>query len=530
MAEVRELVVPARVVRLSGRGGVTLLSVAFFLVLTVALPLVVIDRSSPTSTLNIVLAWVVCALCASRLSLLMLTGRPLLLTMAFHVYGYAFLGLASLAQISAKTYPTVEFNYTDQLVTQALVVVIVGVLSFELGGALFRGRWATERPPVLARLTFSRGRALFLGAFGMAFVAMSVAQIGLRPYFTSRQGAAAAQAGRSGDVGVYDLADKAGMLLKATAAQVPTYMALVALLYLFRHRHRDRTDPWTSGTVLLAICVLAVGNVVVNNPVSNSRFWFVTVLLGVTCVYFPWRTAAGVRTMVAGSTFSLLFAFTTLDAFRVNHSDFHYSGFRRSLLTDESYTGFQSIVKGLVYVGVNGHTHGRQTLGAFLPFIPSRFWLNKPGDTGHVIDPVYNRTATLWTEEHIEFGMISLVVGFLVVGMVSRWVEVSLARSTGALVVLLPILCGFMFMVTRGSLVNAVGAMYPVLACVVFLAVPESRRRRRDVDRPMILLSGQDPQRTEPDGHVQWREQGQQTHGAHRSVQHGADGTHDQPA
>lgn len=441
-----------------------------FALLGVLAPVLFVDRTIAFGSYNLVLSLAITEISAVKLSVLLARGEPRILAICFHLFLYPFMGLAALAQTTAGQFPLTDRTYLPGQVTTALLLVLFGLVAYEVGDFLgyFRKRAQVVAEPVTegkppSTRRFSVPRCLVLLAIGGYGILKFGAANGFSTYFSSRDTFAQTLAGPGATIQVYDLQDKTQFLLQNIQLHQPAFIALVGIISM---RHRINRTPW----LILLVPALAL-NVLANNPISNSRYAFGLVVIGVTCSILDWQSARGSRIFIASGLGVFIFAFGLLDAFRRVQRDYTLTSPRQSYLTDESYSAFQTVLSGLDYVTANGTEHGQQLLSSLLTFVPHSIWHGKRGDTGSLIDPVYNRAASLWTEFQVDFGVLGMVIGLFLFGFAAARLERRLTgRRAGDLGLLLPLLGGSEIFILRGSLAPALGLVYPLLAIFVFAA------------------------------------------------------------
>jgi hypothetical protein len=414
---------------------------------------------------------------ALRLSVLLARGEPRLLECAFWTFAYSFLTLPLLAQITAQQFPlATSYSYNDRSSQATEVVIIVGLAGYEIGRLLF-GKpvdpWgarqsAAERLRQSADENISIGKALTLAYIGLAFVAFAVLQHGLGSFFESRDALTENFLG-SAQVGLrfYLNADKAAGTSLQALSQVPIFIGTYLLLYI---RHARRDDPAADRPSWIVLMPLIVGNVVINNPIANARFWYGTVLIAFLTIYLPLRSRkSAVRLFVAVFVAISLFSFSQLAAFR--HSggaNVSAPRLEQSLVSDPDY----AVMNGVEYVQANGYQLGDQLLGTALILVPRKLWPGKPGDTGQLVggDAGFKVSAPIWTEGEVDFGLAGTFAYLLVIGAFSLRLDRRYARSgaPNVLAAFAPVMAGLLVFLVRGSLQPAFGSLIPVIVCTAF--------------------------------------------------------------
>jgi hypothetical protein len=459
-----------------------------FLLLALMAPLLLVQwQQSDVAPVNILLAALVLLISSVRLAQALGPANLRMLTVTFYVFVYCFLGLATLAQVATRTYPTDALRYEDALVTHSLAVILVGVLAYEVGsrlGEVVAPGAARPKPRGEPVVVFSRTRVVVLGTFGLLMVAYVVAQSGLAPFFESRDAAGSALVGAPEGVKRYAVEDKTTNILRAAAVRVPVFISLYGMLIMIRNKQWQVRTPIGDLFTRAFLMALIAGNLVVNNPLGNGRAWFGTLVVALLSVFISYWRPKGIRVLAAGALIVLLFAFTSLDAFRrTGPAQIDTSGPGTALVSDASYSAFQTNLNGVAFVQNEGHTSGRQLLTAVFAFVPRSMWEGKGTDTGSLIDPRYNRSATFWTESYVDFGIPGVLVLFAAYGWGSVRLERRFAEGSAATAAFVPLVAGLQIFFLRGSLLPVAGIFYPLAICFLFVLA----RQRAKENQPKFL-------------------------------------------
>jgi hypothetical protein len=309
-----------------------------------------------------------------------------------------------------------------------------------------------------------------------------VVSLGLVTFFTSRQGinAGFVDAGFSGE-------SEAGRALVRAAGTVPVLMASLLLTRQLMTQSDLRRRP----SVWLAWWACLAAQVVVNNPISNPRFWFLTVAVSALLVVTRTHLQLFRVTMVGALAASLLL-FPLADYFRYeNGPSGRYQGAGwLELIATKDYDQMTMFANTVSYVeDASGHTMGRQLLGALFFWFPRSLWPDKPIDSGVEIGLYMNNLNTnlseaIWAELWLDFGVVGMVLGLLVLGIACAraddwyWSALLLHRRvTSAGMILVPVLAGYSFILLRGSLLQAMGRLGMVIACTLLLGVVAALHR-----------------------------------------------------
>ncbi|MER6053419.1 hypothetical protein ABT168_39325 [Streptomyces sp. NPDC001793] len=457
------------------------------LFLVVLLPLVVLRSSDARFGAALAVQCVVVVHSGIALARVLTDVRARLIAFGFWLFTYVWLGLAPLAMLATDAYPRGFLVDAPTAFTSTLLVE-TGLVAYSAGSALASwrsSRGSTVLAPLLAR-QLAPGRVLLLCGVALLIAAVLVPALGGLPaFFVSRQAhaAAAAQAEPSGS---------AGRALAAWALSVPAFWALLALVHVPRSAGGDRT---LRGLRRGLLPLLIVVNVVVNNPVSQPRFWAGTVLLALVFGASWMRGPAAFRIGAAAVAAMVLVVFPYSDYFRYDkRQDVQVLSLAEQFTSNGDYDAFQQIQTGVDYVDGHGFTPSA-ALGPPLFFVPRPVWPEKPDDAGillarHAGYTFENLSAPLWIEAYMWAGFPSVVVVFTLIGLVGRRIDElrhRLRHRPGTLAALLVPAFGFYQLVLlRGSLMAIVGPL-ALLVCIPLLITRRARRTVRPAAAPAPL-------------------------------------------
>ncbi|MDG9704015.1 hypothetical protein [Streptomyces sp. DH37] len=378
----------------------------------------------------------------------------------FWLFCYVWLGLAPLAMLATDSYPW-GFAVDAGAAFTSAVLVETGLLAYSAGAALAGRRPARTSAvlePLLAR-RITPLRTLLLSGLALALAAVLVpAQGGLPAFFRSRQ--AVNEAASQGDPG--GAADQA---LAAWSLSVPAFWALVALLFVPRAPGGDRT---LRGARWILLPVLVAVNVVVNNPVSQPRFWAGTVLLTILFAAPALRRPRAFRAAAAAVTAAVLVVFPYSDYFRYEKREpVEVVSLAEQFTSNGDYDAFQQIATGVDYVRGHGHAP-RDALGPPLFFVPRAVWPDKPDDAGillarHAGYAFENLSAPLWIESYMWAGLPGVAAVFALFGAAGRRIDGvrhRLREHGGTFAALAVTAFGFyQIILLRGSLLFVMGPL-----------------------------------------------------------------------
>ena len=287
------------------------LSVPLILGLVCFLPAVI--AAQPGSEVRDTAYWlqlVLTCYAGARLATMILSTRRRLLQGVFWMFVYIAMGVAPFAQVVIGQTPTPMVGPRQDLVT-AIAMVLVGCAAYDLGALLasrrpLRRRTVSVRSwgPALAHPV--RLRLLVLVAFAAsAFYVLKLG--GPAVFFSSRQEINETVAA----TGVAAEGSNVGSAFLKGFGQVPALLALLLYTRRLATSYRARRTP---STVLVWVALGAL-NLVVNNPISNARYWFLTVLMAFVFTALP-SSAAVYRTVLATGVVGALVVFPYADKFR----------------------------------------------------------------------------------------------------------------------------------------------------------------------------------------------------------------------
>ncbi|OON73490.1 hypothetical protein [Streptomyces tsukubensis] len=411
----------------------------------------------------------------ARLSAMVLTNRRKLLQGSFWLFVYMAMGVAPLAQVVLGQQPTPVVGPRSDL-TEAIALVLIGCAAFDVGVLLARTRpggngRGESRPALVHR---RRLYLLVILAFGAS--AVFVMKLGgPAVFFSSRQEIIAGIE----DAGLSQADSQAGQAVLRGFGTVPALLALLVYTRWLVTSRRARR----SVVVIATWAALALLNAVVNNPISNPRYWFLTVMFSLLFTVFP-RSAAMYRSALSLGVVVALVVFPFADRFRYDENNYKpvetTSILEPLALKDYDQVGMFANTITYVHSG-EGHTFGNQLAGSVLFAVPRSIWASKPNDTGVMVGEWMdtkntNLSSPIWAELWIDFGPIGMTAGMLGLGYAAARVDRRYARRSnkrapsGSLIALVvPLVAGYSFILLRGPLLQASGRVAIALVCLALI-------------------------------------------------------------
>lgn len=421
----------------------------------------------------------------TRLAVMALTAHRKLIQGSFWLFVYVAMGVAPLVQNVLDQTPTpVVGTRADLLVAVALV--LIGCAAFDVGALLSRHRPIRRARRKDRSASFHRRRVFLLAAIAFVGSALLVVKLGgPAVFFSSRQaitdtiradGAASAES-------------NVGSALLRGFGTVPALLALLVFTRWLVTSRRARRRP----LVIATWGALLLLNGVVNNPISNPRYWFLTVLFSFLFTAFP-KSPTMYRTALALGVLAALVVFPFADRFRYDDGGYKpvqtTSVFEPLAIKDYDQVGMFANTITFSDTGP-GHFYGRQLAGSVFFFVPRSVWQGKPRDTGVMIGQWMgmknvNLSSPMWAEVWIDFGAGGVVVGFVALGYLAARGDRRYALRTSVdprpgnvMAIVIPLVAGYSFILLRGPLLQASGRIGVALICFALVTTLRSDERRQ---------------------------------------------------
>ena len=451
------------------------LSIVAFLCFAVAIPLVLRATSeAPYTETDFLIRWSVLLYEAFRVSVIM--WRELVRPVAgvFWMFVYISLGVVPVAQLTTGASTLLAFQIDDATLYSTTAVTLLGCICFDLAYhlRLFKNE---GRPAPVHRLRSMDTLRVF-AAMAVLGGLIYVGQVGsLAVFFSSRE-----EAGQALD----QLSPDSGQAVRAILSAFGSVACLVALIFYF---HAVRMLRSSLNLLDVALMVALVGlNVVINNPISNSRYWILAVLFGLIMPLIGTRKTF-FNFAIIGGVVAAIFLFPLSDITR------RAAGTRTLLQSDsvwrmistKDYDQFSMLANTLGFTRDEGFTWGNQLLGALLFWVPRVAWPTKPLDSGVEVglwmnSSNVNLSSPLWAEAWINFGITGVILTFAVLGFLSRRLDSGFgagALSAGSVGYLgVSIFSGYMFILLRGSLLQSMGRLMILALAIAFLSGTVKRK------------------------------------------------------
>ncbi len=479
----------------------------------------VLASSAPSVSPPVVIFAVMTAYCTVRLGRLMWAAEPRWMVLGVWMFSYSWIAVSGLTQSLADANP-LGLTLSPALATEQAALLLFGLLCFDLAthvrpGSLLPQRWTAVRSalsrPWSGRVLSPR-RVMVLAGVTLVTAPAFVAVLG---------GPSALLSSREA---ISDTLSTSGLYSSSTNASGGTVFVLggclpfIALLCLGRLLADDpavrrRVLPW------VFVVGLVADNVLINNPISNARYWAFAVVLG---LFFTWRVSARpavIAVFVTVFAMSSLVVFPYLDQFRYTEASIQKYGLHDDRYTEPvdyvlaktDYASVTDVAVVIRYVDREGHTWGRQLLGSALFWVPRSVWPDKPDNTAFIVAdsigfPNRNLDSPLWAEGYVDFGWVGTALLLGGAGLIARRLDdafvllrraraVVVRRAVPMVAVAVPMVAGYEYILLRGSLLQA---MARLAVMVVLLLLVSRRADRSPPEAPVPKLAGWIPTRALP--------------------------------
>ncbi|MEV6105928.1 O-antigen polymerase [Streptomyces sp. NPDC051940] len=409
----------------------------------------------------------------ARLCAMILTARRRLIAGSIWLFCYVAMGVAVLAQLSLGQTPTPLVGTSGDL-TLAVALVLLGFVAFDVGALLARHRPAPRQYRLRRTATVSKRRLFVLVLVAYLCSAVFVASLGGPAVFFSSRQAISDHLTAGGTS-----SSQVGSAFLRGFGTVPALLALLMLTRWMLFSRRARRRP----QVVLPWFGLLIVNAVVNNPVSNPRYWFLTVLFALLFTVFP-RSPAVYRAALTLGVAAAVLIFPFADKFRYDEGGRAASEQTSTLepLVTKDYDQTVMLANTISWVDSgHGHTYGEQLAASTFFFVPRSIWQDKPLDSGVRVGQWMgtsntNLSSPLWAELWLDFGPFGMTAGFLGIGYCVARVDRRFARSGhvsrdpgNLLAVVVPCIAGYAFILLRGPLLQTTGRIGIAVLCVALV-------------------------------------------------------------
>ncbi|WP_211749713.1 oligosaccharide repeat unit polymerase, partial [Paenibacillus sp. Marseille-Q4541] len=255
-----------------------------------------------------------------------------------------------------------------------------------------------------------------------------------------------------------DTYSKTNLLIFGNLQKVPLFVILVLCITQIKNGGKK---------LLLLGIVLIVINLIISNPLSNSRYWFGSVILSLGFIILKWKNNSFSFWTITIITL-LLIIFPYSDIFRVTteFNGIEIESIATQITQNGDYDAFQMLMNTIKFVDTYGLTYGMQFLGAIFFFVPRSIWPDKPLSSAQLVGEglgyrFTNLSEPLWAEAYLNMGVIGIIVGFFLYGLMTSYLQRKFMESISDNTVtffriLVPFFAAYQPFLMRGDLMNGI--------------------------------------------------------------------------
>jgi hypothetical protein len=427
---------------------------------------------------NFFLMFLIVIWCAVRLVYTGLKGKRRLTLMLFYVFIYVFMGVQPLLSVWSNIFPHSELEFTSSMVSFCIVILLLGIVGFEIGYYQFGSKKAicgsenigngmkeTARSMSINLLWFlsfsvtllfifcivNYGPDVFLGLRGGGFT-ISESQ---RPDVSSTEN----------QLVVFGLRGLASTLL---------------FIAIYMWKTRKFVSP-SYKTVRLRIVIgyLIFINLLISNPLNAPRLWSGAVLLTSLFIYLDWKGPKSFLIWSSAGCLGMLLLFSGLDPRLIFSKQLIFNDeitlsntlkevgtSIENLPGDYNFDAFQMMFYTTVYTDKMGYSFGNQLLLPAFFWVPRSIWPSKPIGSPDIVAAhagfeSLNVSSPLWTEGYINFSVPGVFLFLFIFGWCARLGDDSLSNlqlRSAFVTILSSFFASNTLILLRGDL--TVGTMY----------------------------------------------------------------------
>ena len=455
--------------------------------LSVCLPVLMITTMPAAQDLGgLVLRLLPLLYASARLAAISWRADPQPFASVFWMFVYITLGVVPVAQylLQKEQYYSLGLN-----AEYASAVILTGCVSFDVAyrvtkhsGANLTPRLIDEKIAVPPAYLGKRLRAFAVVALILALFYIATAG-GPGAFFSSRQDLGIATADAL-------VGEGAGESTRAFVAAFGKVAPLVSLLSYLVARRLQQLRFLLPDYLLTALLLSVV--VVVNNPISNPRYWFLAVALGFLFSLSHSKEAHNL--FITVGILAAILVFPNSDVTRYANAEERVGyGTVWETIAVKDFDQYTMIANAITFTEDRGFTFGRQLIGVVLFWVPRSIWPDKPLDSGVVFGQWLgmkntNLSSPLWAEGWTDFGWLGVIALLALLGIAARRLDIAYERaiSLGAMtssiaaVAGTALLAGYLFIILRGPLLQSAARLVVLLlllGAVHLLSRPSQRAR-----------------------------------------------------
>jgi len=244
-----------------------------------------------------------------------------------------------------------------------------------------------------------------------------------------------------------------------SALYVPPLICLLTLFYFGNKFEKPRKTM---------MCLLLVWIIFLSNPLANARQ--VTLFLLLPIIFFFLKDKRILTNcFFLGLPFLLVYSVNVVDRFTGQLNPFRFNILSRQ----GDFDSFAQFANGIRLVDNDMFPYFQQILGSVLFFVPRSIWNSKPRDTGvelaNQLSLTYQNLSAPWMlEAYANAKLVGLIVASIFLGFYLSKYDMGSFQNLRSWL-LGSILVGALFIVLRGSLLQATGRIIFSFAIIYYI-------------------------------------------------------------
>ena len=407
---------------------------------------------------------------------IMKSDRPYSFVNMHWIFFFFFFCFAGLIQSMLGNFPWGLFPEENEIIKANIYLLIWGC-AFSIG--CYFGNQSEIKKAERTPLTLRKSNTIFFVFVALYILLYKVATTGVSNLF--------ARGTNTLDLGGADSSIRL-IISHSMNAFLAFFAAFTLLNCKMNGVKRNTLYAVIASSCLILVCF----------PTGISRYNAAAIYFGLMLLIFSERFKGNTFTYLFIAAFMILFpafdvfrrtSFTDVNFFEVIINTF--KDMAESYATGH-YDAYSMFIQTLRYVKENGIEWGYQFVGNILFFVPRTLWEDKPIGTGATIMEglganFTNVSAPLPAEMYMNFGLVGLVLGGILVGMFLSyldkrfWSEDSLRREKkyGRLDIFYPFGLIFFFFIMRGDLLSSLS--YTIAYITMVILMYKALKNRKDI-------------------------------------------------
>lgn len=401
--------------------------------------------------------------------------QPIQLT--FWLFHVNFMLLPALSQVLLGIFywpPYTPYQYNETNLADASGLIGIGLFFFILGNKFisFNTKTPSINNVIVQKLSTKSilltNTSIFLLGLLVAIQIGFILVFGPEHYMSNRSEQASI-------IRSISMVEKGISIDLPRAIGVGSFLFTVGLFF----QQRQRKKRFSIGLIFIAILVFST-NFIINFPLSLPRFWFFGFFLSLIFIIFPLRTVMSRATFIVMFSIAQFTIFPWFSLITRNSTGLRNLNIEtiRNYLLHGDFDTFQQMVNITLYLNEVGFQYGKSLLSVALFFIPRSLWEKAeplgPAAAEYMGYPYTNLSAPIHAELYADFGLISLIIGMLILGIMIRRLDYTYHRLAmlGKIevnIIFVSTIAGFMLIILRGSLLGIIASLAVLIGTLLVL-------------------------------------------------------------